>query len=83
MQIVAITPGDDLASFAITQGLTQMKILLAVDGSPCSDVAVEEMGRRPWPEGSSVKVLNAFELPLPVLLLGELYGSDPRSGGPG
>ena len=43
-----------------------MKILLAVDGSPCSDVAVEEIGRRPWPKGSSVKVLHAFELPLPV-----------------
>jgi nucleotide-binding universal stress UspA family protein len=43
-----------------------MKILLAVDGSPCSEVAVEEIGRRPWPQGSSVKVLNAFELPLPV-----------------
>jgi len=43
-----------------------MKILLAVEGSPCSDVAVEEVGRRPWPEGSSVKVLNAFELPLPA-----------------
>ena len=43
-----------------------MKILLAVDGSPCSDVAVEEIGRRPWPKGSSVKVLNAFELPLPA-----------------
>ncbi len=43
-----------------------MKILLAVDGSPCSDDAVEEIGRRPWPEGSSVKVLSAFELPLPA-----------------
>jgi nucleotide-binding universal stress UspA family protein len=43
-----------------------MKILLAIDGSPCSDAAVEEVGRRPWPEGSSVKVLNAFELPLPA-----------------
>lgn len=43
-----------------------MKILLAVDGSPCSDVAVEEIGRRPWPDGSSVKVLNAFELPMPA-----------------
>ena len=43
-----------------------MKILLAVDGSPCSDAAVEEVGRRPWPEGSSVKVLSAFELPTPL-----------------
>ena len=41
-----------------------MKILLAVDGSPCSDAAVEEVARRPWPEGSSVKVLSAFELPM-------------------
>ena len=57
---------DDLERFTINQGIAQMKILLAVDGSPCSDVAVEEVGRRPWPEGSSVKVLNAFELPLPA-----------------
>ena len=42
-----------------------MKLLLAVDGSPCSDVAVEEVGRRPWPDGSSVKVMTAFELPTP------------------
>lgn len=42
-----------------------MKILLAVDGSPCSDAAVAEIGRRPWPEGSQVKVLTAFEIPLP------------------
>ena len=46
-----------------------MKILLAVDGSPCSDAAVKEVGRRPWPEGSSVKVLSAFELPMPVVPL--------------
>jgi nucleotide-binding universal stress UspA family protein len=42
-----------------------MKILLAVDGSPCSDAAVNEVARRPWPEGSVVKVLNTFELPTP------------------
>lgn len=42
-----------------------MKILLAIDGSPCSDAAVEEVSRRPWPNGSSIKVLTAFELPTP------------------
>ena len=42
-----------------------MKILLAVDGSPCSEAAVEEVGRRPWPEGSAIKVLTTFELPTP------------------
>ncbi|MCM3904492.1 MAG: universal stress protein [Pyrinomonadaceae bacterium] len=42
-----------------------MKILLAVDGSPCSDEAIEEIGRRPWPAGSEIKVLTTWELPLP------------------
>jgi len=42
-----------------------MKILLAVDGSLCSDAAVEEVARRPWPEGSSVKLLTALEIPMP------------------
>ena len=42
-----------------------MKILLAIDGSACSDAAVEEVARRPWPEGSSVKVLTAYDLPAP------------------
>ena len=43
-----------------------MKILLAIDGSPCSDAAVEEVSRRPWPDGSAIKVLTAFELPMPA-----------------
>lgn len=42
-----------------------MKILLAVDGSQCSDEAIEEIARRPWPEGSEIKVLTTFEVPLP------------------
>jgi len=42
-----------------------MKILLAIDGSACSDAAVEEVARRPWPESSSLKVLAAYELPTP------------------
>jgi nucleotide-binding universal stress UspA family protein len=41
-----------------------MKILLAVDGSACSDEAVREVARRPWPAGSAVKVLSVVELPL-------------------
>ncbi len=42
-----------------------MKILLAIDGSPCSDAAVEEVARRPWPEGSTVKVVTALDPPMP------------------
>lgn len=42
-----------------------MKILLAIDGSPCSDAAVAEVARRPWPDGSLVKVLTVLETPMP------------------
>lgn len=49
-----------------------MKILLAVDGSPCSEAAVDEVGRRPWPEGSEVKILSAFE-PAPILAMAEAW----------
>lgn len=42
-----------------------MKILLAIDGSSCSDAAVKEVARRPWPERSMVKVLTVYEIPMP------------------
>jgi nucleotide-binding universal stress UspA family protein len=43
-----------------------MKILLAVDGSPCSDTAIEEVKKRPWPRQSEVKIITAIETPLIV-----------------
>ena len=43
-----------------------MKILLAVDGSPHSDAAIEEITKRPWPPHSEVKVINVIETPLMV-----------------
>jgi nucleotide-binding universal stress UspA family protein len=45
-----------------------MRILLAIDGSACSDVSVKTVAKRPWPAGSIVKVLSAIEpvtLPVP------------------
>jgi nucleotide-binding universal stress UspA family protein len=41
-----------------------MRILVATDGSPCSEAAVEEVARRPWPEGSEVRVVSAADLSL-------------------
>ena len=41
-----------------------MKILLAVDGSPYSELAVAEVARRPWPKGSEIKALSAIEMPV-------------------
>jgi nucleotide-binding universal stress UspA family protein len=43
-----------------------MKILLAVDGSAYSDVAVEELLKRPWPPHSEVKVITAAMMPIPI-----------------
>jgi len=40
-----------------------MRVLVAIDGSPCSDAAVTEISSRPWPVGSEFKVLTAYELP--------------------
>jgi nucleotide-binding universal stress UspA family protein len=40
-----------------------MKILLAVDGSECSDAAVQSVANRPWPTGTVIKVFSAIELP--------------------
>jgi nucleotide-binding universal stress UspA family protein len=38
-----------------------MKILLGIDSSKASQVAVEEIARRPWPPGSSAEVVNVVE----------------------
>ena len=41
-----------------------MKILLAIDGSPCSEAAVNEVVTRPWPARSEIRIVSAFEVPL-------------------
>lgn len=38
-----------------------MKVLLAVDGSPYSQAAVDEIARRPWPDGVTVRVLSVIQ----------------------
>jgi nucleotide-binding universal stress UspA family protein len=42
-----------------------MKVILAVDGSRCSEAAVEEVKSRRWPEGTEIKVLSAVDAPIP------------------
>ena len=43
-----------------------MKILLAVDGSDCSEAAAQELAKRPWPPQTEVKVITAVEIPASV-----------------
>lgn len=40
-----------------------MHVLLAVDGSASSLVARDLVGSRPWPEGTSITVLTAYDTP--------------------
>ncbi|HEX8844720.1 MAG TPA: universal stress protein [Pyrinomonadaceae bacterium] len=42
-----------------------MKILLAVDGSEYSAAAAEAVATRPWPSGTTVRVLTAIEPVVP------------------
>lgn len=47
-----------------------MKILLAIDGSPCSDAAVAEVVRLPWPPQSEIRVITVDAPIDPGLLRG-------------
>jgi len=42
--------------------LVDMKILLAVDSSAASEIAVAEVINRPWPQGTSVEVVSATDV---------------------
>jgi nucleotide-binding universal stress UspA family protein len=50
-----------------------MKILLAVDQSEYSRAAINEVGKRPWPARSTVRVLSVVE-PIPQMAIGPAYG---------
>lgn len=41
-----------------------MKILLAIDGSECSNAVVTEVLQRPWPADAEFKVLTVYEVPM-------------------
>jgi len=41
-----------------------MRILLAVDGSPCSEAAADEIVTRPWPSNSEFRIVSAFQVPM-------------------
>src|SRR5436309_8385423 len=56
-----------LVHAASMRGEVAMKILLATDGSPCSERAVEETARRPWPADSQVRIVSVVEPPAPLV----------------
>jgi nucleotide-binding universal stress UspA family protein len=50
-----------------------MKILLAMDESKYSAAAVREVAKRPWPKGTTVRVLTVAE-PFPPIAIEPWYG---------
>lgn len=40
-----------------------MRILVAYDGSACAEAAVDEIAQRPWPAGTTVRVVTAVDRP--------------------
>jgi nucleotide-binding universal stress UspA family protein len=58
-------PGAEVALADEVKGVV-MKILIAVDGSTCSDAAIDEVIQRPWPPQSEVRAITAFEVPVMV-----------------
>jgi nucleotide-binding universal stress UspA family protein len=41
-----------------------MKILIAYDGSPAADAAVDLVSKQPWPDPTEVRVVTVLEIPL-------------------
>jgi nucleotide-binding universal stress UspA family protein len=56
-----------------------MKILLAVDESEYSKTAIKEVIKRPWPKGTSVRVLTVIQ-PFPAVALEPWYGGRDSLG---
>lgn len=54
-----------------------MKILLAVDGSACSEAAARHVAARPWPDGTQVEILSAYEHPT-LLAMPEVPAAPPE-----
>lgn len=44
-----------------------MRVLLAIDGSAHSDAAVADVAARPWPKGTSVRVLTVVHAAAPLI----------------
>lgn len=52
-----------------------MKVLLAIDGSSCSDAAIAEVARRPWPKDTELKIITAVEIP--IMVAAEPWAASP------
>src|SRR5262245_7068641 len=59
-RVVRGTPGPRIGVPSEQEGRA-MRILIAYDGSPSADYAIDEVVRRPWPAGTEVRVVTVLE----------------------
>jgi hypothetical protein len=45
-----------------------MKILLAIDGSPHSEAAIDGVARGSWPDGTAIEILSVVHAPAPLAI---------------
>jgi len=53
------------AAELVTPPARPLKILVATDGSPCSDRAVQSVAMRPWPANSQIEVVSVVHARMP------------------
>lgn len=46
---------------------TNLKVLVATDGSECSRLAIRSIAERPWPQGTEFQVVSAMEMHAPLV----------------
>jgi nucleotide-binding universal stress UspA family protein len=61
----------------VETGLGAMKILLATDGSQCSELAARSIAERPWPPGTEVRILSVAEHPISLSAAVDRHRFDP------
>ena len=54
-----------------------MRVLVAIDDSPFSDVAIRAVAARPWPEGTEIRLMHAVEVPPMVSFTGAAWPDPP------
>ena len=62
-----LLPSSERVSDLDTPPVRPLRILVATDGSPCGDRAVQSVAARPWPSGSQIEVVSVVHTRIPDL----------------
>jgi len=60
-QSMHVVESEILFSFIVAEEQRTMKVLIAIDDSPCSTAAMDTVSTRVWPKATQFRVLNVME----------------------